>query len=122
MATIESAKACGRTTDDLPCAWKLGHLLLHDPAPEGDGTPLATRASGDCGLIYGKWPKMRLVLLPKKGHLPLAKNWRGTCLLDTGSKIPFSIMAKRMQAFLEQVVFEMRGSGRSAGRSTGSSR
>ena len=41
VATIESAKACGCTTGNLPQTWKRRHMLLHDPALKGDGTPLA---------------------------------------------------------------------------------
>ena len=88
MVTVEVAKACGCATGDLPCAWKRGHLLLHDSALAGDGTPLATRSSDGGGLTY-------------------AKNWRGVCLLDTGSKIPSYTMAKRMQALMKQVAFGM---------------
>ena len=39
------------------------------------------------GLTYAEWSAARLVLLPEKGGLSLAKNRRGICLLDTGSKI-----------------------------------
>ena len=49
----------------------------------------------------------RLVLLPEKGGLSLAKNWRGICLLDIGSKILSNVMVKRMQALIEQVKFDM---------------
>ena len=54
-------------------------------------------------------------MLPsKKGDLSLAKNWRGICLLDIGSKIISNIMVKRMQALMEQVALEMQ-SGVQAG-------
>jgi hypothetical protein len=68
---------------------------------------MAARASDDGGLTYAEWSAARLVLLPKKGDLSLAKNWRGICLLDIGSKILSNIMVKRMQALMEQVAFEM---------------
>ena len=50
-------------------------LFLHDPALECGGTPLATSASGEGGLGYGEWLKVRLVLLQKKRGRSLAKNW-----------------------------------------------
>ena len=50
-------------------------LFLHDPALECGGTPLATSASGEGGLGYGEWLKLRLVLLQKKRGRSLAKNW-----------------------------------------------
>ena len=106
-ATIESAKACGCTTGNLPYACKRGHLLLHDPTLDGDSTHMATHASDDGGLTYDGWSKAHLVLLPKKESLSLAKNWQGICLRGTGSKILCSIVVKRMQAFMEQVAFGM---------------
>ena len=68
---------------------------------------MAARASDDGGLTYAEWSAARLVLLPKKGDLSLAKNWRGICLLDIGSKILSNVMVKRMQALMEQVGFDM---------------
>jgi hypothetical protein len=105
--TIAEAKAYGCQTGDLRWAWQRGDILLFDPALEGDGTPMAARASDDGGLTYAGWSAARLVLLPKKGDLMLAKNWRGICLLDIGSKILSNVMVKRMQALMEQVGFEM---------------
>ena len=105
--TIAAAKACGCWSSDLPWAWKRADLLLLDPALEGDGEPMAARASDDGGLTYAEWSAARLVLLPKKGDLSLAKNWRGICLLDIGSKILSNVMVKRMQALMEQVGFDM---------------
>jgi hypothetical protein len=68
---------------------------------------MAARASDDGGLTYAGWSAARLVLLPKKRDLTLAKNWRGICLLDIGSKTLSDVMVKRMQALMEQVGFEM---------------
>jgi len=100
-------KACRCTTDGLPYAWKCGHLPLHDPALEGDGTPLSTCAIDDGGLTCEGWPKARLVLLPKKGGHSPARNWQGIYLLGIGYKVLSSTMVKRMQAPMEQVAFEM---------------
>ena len=96
----------GASRANLPWAWQRGGVLLLDPALEGDGAPLAARACDDGGLTYAEWPEARLVLLPKKGDLSLAKNWRGICLLDVGSKILSDVMVKRM-ALMEQVGFDM---------------
>ena len=92
----------------------MNSCILQEDPPDGDGTALVTRASDDGGLAYDGWSKARLVSLSNKGALPLARNWRGICLLEIDSKILPGIMVKRMQAFMEQVPFEIQARMRAA--------
>ena len=53
------------------------------------------------GLSYEQWLSARMKLLPKKGDLHQAKNWRAVCLLDIASKILSNVLVYRMQKVQE---------------------
>ena len=53
------------------------------------------------GLNYEEWLSARMKLLPKKGDLHMAKNWRAVCLLDIASKILSNVLVYRMQKVQE---------------------
>ena len=58
------------------------------------------------------------MLFPKKADLSPARNWRGTYLPETGSKIPPRTTLKRMQAPTEQVASELQAGFRPERRTT----
>jgi len=52
-------------------------------------------------MFYEEWLAAGTKLLPKKGDLHMAQNWRAICLLDIASKILSNILVSRMQKVQE---------------------
>jgi hypothetical protein len=79
---------------------------LHCFALASEGRELGP-LPGDGGEVkYGAWLMARLVLLPKKGDLPLCKSWRGISLLGVASKIFSSVLVARMGVVMEKFGFD----------------
>ena len=100
--TSAAALALGCRRADLTYDWKHGFLEIFNPANVCDRAEPGPRSDDSEGLKFVEWDVARLVLLPKKGDLSLAKNWRGICLLDVASKIFSSMMVRRMQIVMEE--------------------
>ena len=101
--TIREALDNGATRPDLIQDVDNDWLILIDPACDVNLEVEDKQPNSDKdALIYEEWLIARLKLLPKKGDLHLAKNWRGICLLDISSKIVSSVIVSRMSLVQEQ--------------------
>ena len=88
--------------DDIKYDIQHRYLRVYDPRLTPEIVGELIDGADDDGVCYPEWLKAKLVLLPKKGDLGLAKNWRGICLLDIASKLFSCIIVERLKKVMEE--------------------